>query len=79
MSCANVNTFPIPVCPLLNNVLASQGYTEMGIPFVYTPLVYWKMEAYQIVTPQLSPAYIKLPGTNRGKQLKPIFWCFIYK
>ena len=43
----------------------------LSFPFVYTSFVYWKMEAYQIVTPQLLLALTKLPGNIGGKQLNP--------
>ena len=30
---------------------ATQKHTQIGIPLLYTPYVYWKMVAYQNVTP----------------------------
>ena len=35
--------------PQTSNVFPTLGHTEMGMPFVYAPYVYWKMVAYQNV------------------------------
>ena len=36
----------------------TQGHTQMGIPFEYTPFVNWKMGVYQNVTPTNVVAYL---------------------
>ena len=42
---AIVNTCPIPEDRRI------QGLAQTGVPFVYAPFVYWKVRAYQNVTP----------------------------
>ena len=64
---ANVNTFPIPVCPMgcavhakLCTVQSLPGHTQMAIPFAFAPHVYLKTVANQNVTPVIFTNEIEL-------------------